>query len=74
MTTFKKPQGPKIYKKQRDTYEEYTHTKMPFGKYKGKWLSEIPDSYLKWGILKCDNYVATMFSIELQRRYPALRR
>jgi uncharacterized protein (DUF3820 family) len=24
------------------------HTKMPFGKYKGSYLSELPDAYLVW--------------------------
>jgi uncharacterized protein (DUF3820 family) len=22
--------------------------KMPFGKYKGQWLKEVPDSYWRW--------------------------
>ena len=25
-----------------------SHAKMPFGKYKGKYLSELPDAYLVW--------------------------
>ena len=61
-------------KKQRDRWEEYVYTRMPFGKHKGKWISEIPDDYIKWGILNCNDYIATMFNIELQRRHPELRK
>jgi hypothetical protein len=28
---------------------------MPFGKYKGKALGSIPDSYLVWVLGNCDN-------------------
>jgi uncharacterized protein (DUF3820 family) len=57
----------------KEYYKEYTHTKMTFGKYKGHWISEIPDEYLKWGIKKLDSYIGTMFAVELQRRHPEFR-
>ncbi len=27
---------------------ELSHAKMPFGRFKGKYLSELPDAYLVW--------------------------
>lgn len=58
----------------KQNYNEYEFTKMPFGKYKGKCLRDIPDSYLKWAIQNIDDIgIATMFSIEYQRRYKQMR-
>ena len=56
-------------------YYQYSHTKMPFGKYKGWFLKDIPDDYIKWAVKTIsDRAQAEMFSFELQRRLPKLRR
>jgi uncharacterized protein (DUF3820 family) len=48
---------------------------MPFGKYRGFFIKDIPESYVKWAVINLtDRGLATMFAIELQRRYPRLRR
>lgn len=48
---------------------EYKFTKMPWGKYKGRYISELPDDYLKWCILNWeDRATAMMFVAEAQRR------
>lgn len=58
----------------KNWYNVYAYTRMPFGVHKGKYLKNIPDDYLKWGVLNMkDRATADMFSIELQRRYPRLR-
>jgi len=59
----------------RETYQDYKYTKMRFGKYKGIFIKDIPDEYIKWAVMNVtDQAVATMFSIELQRRYPKYRK
>lgn len=55
-------------------YKEYEWTKMPWGKHRGKPLRDIPDGYLRWGIMNLDAGMATMFATELQRRLPKLRK
>ena len=56
-------------------YNEYELTRMPYGKYRGYFLKDLPEDYLKWGILNfSDQGMATMFATELQRRNPKLRR
>ena len=48
---------------------EYKYTKMPWGKYKGRFLCELPDDYIKWCILNWkDQGIAYMFVAEAQRR------
>ena len=48
---------------------EYQFTKMPWGKYKGRYLSELPDDYIKWCILNwSDRATVVMFVSEAQRR------
>ena len=48
---------------------EYEHTKMPWGKYKGRWLSELPDDYIIWCVRNWnDPGTSTMFKVELARR------
>lgn len=57
-----------------NTYE-FAYTKMPFGKYRGYYLKDIPDDYVKWAIMNyTDQGVATMFAVELARRYPDYRK
>ena len=56
-------------------YNVYAYTKMPFGKYRGWYLKDIPDDYIKWATMNIqDRASAEMFSIELQRRLPKLRK
>jgi uncharacterized protein (DUF3820 family) len=48
---------------------------MPWGKHRGKYLTEIPDAYLKWAIMNWDDAgMADMMAIELSRRFEDLRR
>ena len=35
-------------KEQREQLKALAFTKMPFGKYKGKYLYELPEAYLVW--------------------------
>lgn len=59
----------------REQYNEYAYTKMPWGKYKGIFIKDIPDDYLKWAVQNWnDRGIAEMFKIELLRREPALRK
>ena len=59
----------------KNFYNVYAHTRMPFGKHKGKYLMNIPDEYIQWAITNLeDRATAEMMSIELQRRYPKLRK
>ena len=59
----------------KNYYNEYAHTKMPFGKYRGRFLKDIPIEYVKWAVLNIsDRASAEMFSVELQRREPKLRK
>lgn len=59
----------------REQYNEYAYTKMPWGKYKGIFIKDIPDDYLKWAVQNwSDRGVAEMFKVELLRRVPSLRR
>ena len=56
-------------------YKEYEFTRMPYGKYKGFFLKDLPEDYLKWAVMNFnDQGMATMFAVELQRRNPKLRR
>ena len=58
-----------------EKYTEYRLTKMPWGKYKGYYIKDIPTDYVKWCILNYDDRgMATMMSTELQRREPKLRK
>lgn len=58
----------------KEYYKEYAYTKMPWGKYKGRFLKDVPDDYIKWAIMNwTDRGVAEMFKIELLRRDTGLR-
>lgn len=52
------------------TVSEYTQRRMTFGMHTGKKISELPLSYIKWGILNLDDLWAGYFARELQRRKP----
>lgn len=59
------------------SYEKYefAYTKMPYGKYRGWYLKNIPDDYVRWAIMNyTDQGIATMFAVELARRYPEYRK
>jgi uncharacterized protein (DUF3820 family) len=48
---------------------EYEYTKMPWGKYKGRYLREVPDDYIIWAVKNWrDQATAHMFVVELARR------
>lgn len=53
----------------KEYYQEYAYTRMPCGKFKGVYLKDIPDDYLKWASVNWnDRATAIMFKIELARR------
>ena len=53
----------------REYYQEYAYTKMPWGKFKGVYLKDVPDNYLKWAAINWSDRATTMmFRIELTRR------
>lgn len=59
----------------RTYYKEYAYTKMPFGKYRGVYLKDVPREYIEWAVLNVrDLGTAEMFKIELLRRAPSLRK
>ena len=48
---------------------EYEYTKMPWGKYKGRYLKELPNNYLIWAAKNWgDECARSMFIVELTRR------
>lgn len=50
---------------------EITQRRMTFGKYANWMIKDIPDSYIKWAILKIDDQaLASWFAEEWQRRHP----
>ena len=59
----------------KNFYNEYAYTIVPFGKFKGIYLKDVPDDYVKWAVINLtDRASAEMFSVELQRRDPKLRK
>ncbi len=53
----------------KEFYSEYAYTKMRYGKYKGRFLKEIPDDYLIWAVKNWDDLASrAMFATELTRR------
>lgn len=58
----------------RNNYQEYAYTKMPWGKYKGYFIKDLPTDYVKWAIQNYqDQGMAQMMAVELQRREPKWR-
>ena len=55
---------------QRLSSTEYTQRRVTFGKYTNWMIKDLPDDYVKWGVLNLDTYWADFFSRELQRRNP----
>lgn len=55
-------------------FSDFKDTKMPFGKFKGQTLKNIPTNYLEWVVMNhSDRGICEMCSVELQRRKPAWR-
>ena len=57
--------------------DHYTrrHTKMPWGKFKGIYLKDVPTTYIKWAVVNYkDSAIATWFAEELQHREPIYRK
>ena len=58
----------------KENYNEYKFTKLRFGKYKGVFMKDIPDSYIEWAVKNIsDRASSTMFAIEYQRRFKKFR-
>lgn len=56
-------------------YSDFKDTPIPFGKYKGQSLKNVPDNYLKWVVLNhSDRGICEMCSVELQRRHLSWRK
>lgn len=50
-------------------YKQDSYAKMPWGKYKGWFLKDVPTDYLKWCVTKyTDQAMAQWFADELMRR------
>jgi uncharacterized protein (DUF3820 family) len=48
---------------------EYAYTRMPWGKYKGRYLKEVPDEYLIWAANNWqDQGTVIMYRAELANR------
>lgn len=59
----------------KNFYNEYAYTKVPFGKYRGRFLKDIPDDYVKWALMNhFDRGICEMMAVEWQRRYPKFRK
>lgn len=53
----------------RNFYNDYKYTKMPFGKHKGYFMKDIPNSYLDWLIDNVeDKAFIVMLNVEKTRR------
>jgi uncharacterized protein (DUF3820 family) len=59
---------------------ELAHYKMPFGKFKGKYLVDLPESYLIWfqrqGFPegKLGNFLKAMLEIKINELEPLIRK
>ena len=59
----------------KQTYSDFAYTPMSFGKYKGRYLKDIPDDYIEWLIMNIqDRGLCEMYAVELQRRKPEYRK
>jgi hypothetical protein len=59
----------------KELYKENSYIRMPYGKYKGWYIKDIPDDYLRWAVLNIsDKATAEMFKTEILRRQPKLRK
>jgi len=54
---------------------EFAYTKLSFGKYRGWFLKDVPDSYITWVMLNYhDRGICEMMSVEWQCRHPEYRK
>lgn len=59
----------------RTYYQENSRIVWPWGRYRGRVMRELPDSYLEWAVLNLsDQGMAQIAADELARRQPRLRR
>jgi hypothetical protein len=59
----------------RIDHQSRLYTKMPWGKYKGIYIKDLPTEYIKWAVLNyTDRAFATWFAEELVYREPKLGR
>jgi hypothetical protein len=51
------------------------YSRMPYGKYRGFFMKDVPVAYLKWCVMTFeDSAMATFLKDELVRREPALKK
>ena len=51
------------------------YSRMPYGKYRGFFMKDVPVAYLKWCVMTFDDSaMATFLKDELVRREPALKK
>lgn len=56
-------------------YQENSWIKWPWGKYRGRYLRDLPEPYLTWAVMNLtDTGMAQICADELARRRPELRR
>jgi len=54
-------------------YKENSEIRWPWGRYRGRWVRELPDGYLKWVVLTVrDTGMAQVAADELARRNPKI--
>jgi uncharacterized protein (DUF3820 family) len=54
---------------------EFAYTKVPFGKYRGWFLKDVPDNYVQWALINHnDRGICEMMAVEWQRRHPEYRK
>ena len=59
----------------RTLYEENSWIVWPWGRYRGRYMRDLPDSYLEWAILNItDQGMAQICADELARRRPQFKR
>ena len=56
-------------------YNDFEYSTMSFGKYKGKYLKDVPTDYIKWLVTNIEDEVQAMtYMVELQRRDKSYRK
>jgi len=59
----------------RKNHNEYMYTKMRFGKYKGRYLKDVPCDYLHWIYWKTkDRATKVIYETEIYRRQRASKK